>query len=47
VVIGKPIETRGYSDKNLGELIARTRAAIKANLEAVPHQEEQSASVSV
>jgi 1-acyl-sn-glycerol-3-phosphate acyltransferase len=33
VVIGKPIDTREYSEKDLSELIARTRAAIQANLE--------------
>jgi len=32
VIIGKPIETRDYSERNLGELISRTRAAIEANL---------------
>lgn len=32
VIIGMPIDTRGYSEKNLGDLIARTRDAIQANL---------------
>ena len=45
VVIGEPIETREYSDRNLTELIARTRAAIQANLEVAPLELEQSASV--
>ncbi|HSQ20657.1 MAG TPA: lysophospholipid acyltransferase family protein [Blastocatellia bacterium] len=47
VIIGKPIDTRGYSDKNLGELIARTRAAIEVNLEAAPRTEKESAGVIV
>jgi hypothetical protein len=38
VIIGKPIETSGYSDKNLGKLIAETRAAIETNL-AAPDEE--------
>ena len=33
VVIGKPIDTGEYSENDLSELIARTRAAIQANLE--------------
>jgi 1-acyl-sn-glycerol-3-phosphate acyltransferase len=33
VIIGRPIDTREYSEGNLGELIARTRAAIEANLD--------------
>jgi 1-acyl-sn-glycerol-3-phosphate acyltransferase len=33
VMIGKPIETRDYNEKQLPELIARVRAAIQANLE--------------
>jgi len=45
VVIGKPIETSEYSDKNLNELIARTRAAIQANLDTAPLRKEQPASV--
>ena len=32
VIIGTPIDTLGYSEKNLGDLIARTRDAIQANL---------------
>ena len=47
VIIGKPIETREYSDKNLSELIARTRAAIAENLELAPVEEKQTASVRV
>ena len=43
VVIGRPIETREYSDKNLGELIARTRDAIEANLDVTPYKENQPA----
>jgi 1-acyl-sn-glycerol-3-phosphate acyltransferase len=33
VVVGKPIETSGYTEENLDELIARTRSAIQAGLE--------------
>jgi len=33
VFIGKPIDTREYSEQRLPELIARTRKAIDANLE--------------
>jgi len=47
VVIGKPIETRDYSDKNLADLMARTRAAIQANLEAAPREERETASLTV
>lgn len=43
VIIGKPIETCGYSDKNLTELIAQTRAAIQENLDPVESREEQPA----
>jgi len=43
VIIGKPIETREYSDRNLSELIARTRAAIEANLEVAPREEKEAA----
>src|SRR5262245_1214387 len=39
VVIGEPIATSGYSDKELGELIAQTRAAIQAGLENAPRRE--------
>ena len=42
VIIGKPIETDGYSDKNLGKLIAETRAAIERNL-GTPGDFEQKA----
>ena len=45
VVIGKPIDTREYSEKNLSKLIARTRAAIQANMEAASHEEEPVASL--
>ncbi|MFL6216788.1 MAG: lysophospholipid acyltransferase family protein [Blastocatellia bacterium] len=34
VIIGEPIATEGYSEKQLPELIARVRAAIQANLNA-------------
>jgi 1-acyl-sn-glycerol-3-phosphate acyltransferase len=34
VIIGEPIETGDYTEKQLPELIARVRAAIQANLEA-------------
>ena len=47
VIIGKPIDTREYSEKNLSELIARTRAAIEANLEYAPWDEARAASVRV
>ena len=47
VVIGKPIETREYSERKLSELIARTRAAIEANLEAAPREEKEAASLTV
>jgi len=47
VIIGKPIETRGYSDKNLTQLIAQTRAAIEANLETTTPAEREHANVSV
>jgi 1-acyl-sn-glycerol-3-phosphate acyltransferase len=43
VIIGKPIETREYSDRNLTELIARTRAAIEANLEVAPRKAKETA----
>jgi 1-acyl-sn-glycerol-3-phosphate acyltransferase len=33
VIVGTPIDTRQYSEKNLPELIERTRSAIQANLE--------------
>jgi len=33
VIIGKPIETREYSEKTLAQLIDRTHTAIDANLE--------------
>jgi 1-acyl-sn-glycerol-3-phosphate acyltransferase len=46
VIIGEPIDTREYSDRNLGELIARTRAAIEDNLYAVPCEEKETARVS-
>jgi hypothetical protein len=45
VIIGKPISTQEYSDNNLTELIARTRAAIEANLEPAPHHEKEAASL--
>ena len=32
VIIGRPIETAGFSEKNLSALIGMTRAAIQANL---------------
>ena len=32
VIIGQPIDTSEYSERHLSELIARTRAAIEANL---------------
>ncbi len=47
VIIGKPIDTREYSGKNLSELIARTRAAIEANLEAEPREAKETASLRV
>jgi 1-acyl-sn-glycerol-3-phosphate acyltransferase len=34
VIIGKPIATRDYSEKQMAELIARVRAAIQENLES-------------
>jgi hypothetical protein len=34
VIIGEPIETHEYTDKRVHELMARTRKAIEANLEA-------------
>jgi 1-acyl-sn-glycerol-3-phosphate acyltransferase len=34
VIIGEPIETRDYTDKQLHELMARTRKAIEMNLES-------------
>ena len=33
VVLGEPIETSGYTEKTLPDLIARTRAAIQKGLE--------------
>lgn len=47
VIIGEPIDTREYSDRNLSELISRTRAAIEANLEPAPRQEKVPASLGV
>jgi 1-acyl-sn-glycerol-3-phosphate acyltransferase len=47
VIIGKPIDTREYSEKNLNELIARTRAAIEANLESAPCEDHEAARVRV
>jgi 1-acyl-sn-glycerol-3-phosphate acyltransferase len=47
VIIGKPINTREYSDKNLSELIACTRAAIETNLEFSPGEEKQTERVRV
>ena len=47
VIIGKPIDTREYSEKNLNELISRTRAAIQANLEPEPVETKASAGVRV
>jgi 1-acyl-sn-glycerol-3-phosphate acyltransferase len=32
VIIGEPIDTRNYTEKQLAELMARTRTAIEANL---------------
>ena len=34
VIIGEPIDTRQYSERNLNELIARTRQAIESNLQS-------------
>ena len=45
VIIGKPIETHGISDKNLSELIARTRNAIQANLNELPAEQHTKASL--
>jgi 1-acyl-sn-glycerol-3-phosphate acyltransferase len=45
VIIGKPIDTREYSERNLSELIAQTRAAIGANLETSPREAEAAAQV--
>jgi 1-acyl-sn-glycerol-3-phosphate acyltransferase len=45
VIIGKPIETQGYSDKNLSELIARTREAIQTNLDTAPRQAREAAGI--
>jgi len=47
VIIGKPIDTQEYSDKGLSELIARTRAAIQANLETGTREEKQPMSLTV
>jgi hypothetical protein len=47
VIIGKPIDTREYSDKNLSELIARTRGAIEANMESVPCEEMETQRINV
>ena len=47
VVIGKPIETREYSERKLSELIAKTRAVIEANLETAPGEEKEAASLTV
>lgn len=46
VIIGKPIDTRAYSEKTLGELIATTRSAIQANLESSAIDRSATASVS-
>ena len=46
VIIGEPIDTREYSDRNLSELISRTRAAIEANLESAPRREKEAARLS-
>ncbi|PYT08773.1 MAG: 1-acyl-sn-glycerol-3-phosphate acyltransferase [Acidobacteria bacterium] len=45
VIIGHPIDTREYSERNLGELISRTRAAIEANLDSAPRPETEPASL--
>jgi hypothetical protein len=34
VILGEPIDTTGYSERNLGELIARTKAVIQQTLDA-------------
>ena len=46
VIIGEPIETRDYTEKQLPELMARTRKAIESNLRVEPG-EEQTASASI
>jgi len=34
VILGEPIDTTGYRERNLGELIARTKAVIQQTLDA-------------
>jgi len=41
VIVGKPIETSAYTEKNLGELIGRTRDAIQHGLEGQIRSGEQ------
>jgi 1-acyl-sn-glycerol-3-phosphate acyltransferase len=47
VIIGTPIDTRGYSERNLADLIARTRDAIQANLTSTPATTDNPAEVTV
>jgi 1-acyl-sn-glycerol-3-phosphate acyltransferase len=47
VIIGEPIDTFGYSERNLNELIGRTRAAIEANLKTSGPDGEQRAGTGV
>ena len=47
VIIGKPIDTKGYSDRNLSQLVAKTHAAIEANLETAPRLENEPAHAKV
>jgi len=47
VIIGTPIDTRGYSEKNLADLIARTRDAIQANLTSTETTTNNPAEVTV
>jgi len=47
VIIGTPIDTRVYSEKNLGDLIARTRDAIQANLTSTETTTRNHAEVTV
>ena len=45
VIIGEPIDTSQYTERNLSELIARTHAAIEANLRTGPCEERATSSM--
>jgi 1-acyl-sn-glycerol-3-phosphate acyltransferase len=47
VIIGEPIETSEYSERNLSELISRTRAAIQSNLRIHNNDPSESRRVTV